>query len=332
MRVHYPKTAIIYWGVRGGGQVLAKQLLDEAYLRNLSPIYFSRPIRNDGTGRPIPIYYIFHWFAARRQVVRNVLLENIQVVVFPMASPWDICLGRSFIRRGLKVTRIIHDASPHPGDIFPPQIWIRLLCHDAINIVTLSNYVSKELLRRKFIKQNVVSVGKLPTIKNWESSPATSIPPQNNFLFIGRGRKYKGLSNLLLAWPSVGDENTHLTIAGEGHKVPSSLSRITHIDKWLSDDEVLSLIKHSQVVVLPYGEASQSGLIPIAHAFMRPVVITPVGGLTEQIEDGIDGLVSKDLKISSLVETMNLAIHHNFDFRSQMETQSISLLIDLCVS
>jgi glycosyltransferase involved in cell wall biosynthesis len=44
-------------------------------------------------------------------------------------------------------------------------------------------------------------------------------------------------------------------------------------------------------VVLPYTSATQSGVIPIAAAFARPVVATDVGGLPEQLADGRCGVV-----------------------------------------
>jgi glycosyltransferase involved in cell wall biosynthesis len=43
-------------------------------------------------------------------------------------------------------------------------------------------------------------------------------------------------------------------------------------------------------VVLPYTEASQSGIVPIAYSFRKPVITTTVGGLPEVVMDGNTGL------------------------------------------
>jgi len=43
------------------------------------------------------------------------------------------------------------------------------------------------------------------------------------------------------------------------------------------------------MVVLPYIEASQSGVIPVAYTFAKPVIATTVGGLPEMVDDGQTG-------------------------------------------
>ena len=47
----------------------------------------------------------------------------------------------------------------------------------------------------------------------------------------------------------------------------------------------------SDLVVLPYKSASQSGIVPIAYHFNKPVIVTNVGGLPEVVEIGKSGLV-----------------------------------------
>jgi glycosyltransferase involved in cell wall biosynthesis len=41
--------------------------------------------------------------------------------------------------------------------------------------------------------------------------------------------------------------------------------------------------------VLPYIEASQSGVIPMAYTYGKPVIATTVGGLPESVVDGCTG-------------------------------------------
>jgi glycosyltransferase involved in cell wall biosynthesis len=67
--------------------------------------------------------------------------------------------------------------------------------------------------------------------------------------------------------------------------------RFTVINRYVPADEQAALFREAAVVVLPYLEASQSGVVPIACAFGKPVVVTDVGGLPEVVEDGVTGFV-----------------------------------------
>jgi glycosyltransferase involved in cell wall biosynthesis len=44
-------------------------------------------------------------------------------------------------------------------------------------------------------------------------------------------------------------------------------------------------------VVLPYVDATQSGVLMTAHAFDKPAIVTDVGGLPEVVESGVTGFV-----------------------------------------
>ena len=54
-------------------------------------------------------------------------------------------------------------------------------------------------------------------------------------------------------------------------------------DEYIPNEDVASLFAMSDLVVLPYRSASQSGVIPLAAMFRKPVVTTNVGGLPEAL-------------------------------------------------
>ena len=62
--------------------------------------------------------------------------------------------------------------------------------------------------------------------------------------------------------------------------------------RWVAEAEIPPLLATAGALVLPYREASQSGVVSLAHAVGVPVVATPVGGLAEQVTDGVDGAVA----------------------------------------
>ncbi len=123
-------------------------------------------------------------------------------------------------------------------------------------------------------------------------------------LFFGFVRKYKGLDMLLkaLADPILRKANVKLIIAGEFYERKKKyLNLIRRLDiedlviiypYYIPDRKVRYFFSASDLVVLPYRSATQSGIAQIALNFVRPVLISDVGGLTETVEDGCNGFIS----------------------------------------
>jgi glycosyltransferase involved in cell wall biosynthesis len=62
----------------------------------------------------------------------------------------------------------------------------------------------------------------------------------------------------------------------------------THFS-FVSDEDVGTYFSASDVVVLPYKTASQSGIVQIAYHFDTPVIVSNVGGLPEIVDEGKTG-------------------------------------------
>jgi len=60
-------------------------------------------------------------------------------------------------------------------------------------------------------------------------------------------------------------------------------------NEYISEERAAEYFQRASVVVLPYIEASQSGVIPMAYSAGKPVVATTVGGLPEMVDDGYTG-------------------------------------------
>lgn len=122
-------------------------------------------------------------------------------------------------------------------------------------------------------------------------------------LFFGFVRPYKGLKNLLNAMAMLKEKYTDLKLLVVGDfggskeeylQIIKNLnleSKIEIHDEYIPDREVEKYFSASDVVVLPYESATQSGIVQIAYGFEKPVIVTDVGGLPEVVSDGKTGLV-----------------------------------------
>lgn len=136
---------------------------------------------------------------------------------------------------------------------------------------------------------------------------------KTNYLFFGRIDRYKGLDILAYAFKKVIDANPNstLTIVGSGDFSPyKSLYRdvpnVVVINRWIQDDEVGSFFdKKSRIIaVLPYLDATQSGVVSLAMSSKIPLIVSDAGGLVEQVKDGVTGFVFKSKDADELAKTM----------------------------
>lgn len=121
-------------------------------------------------------------------------------------------------------------------------------------------------------------------------------------LFFGYVRNYKGLDILIDAFAELATKHPDykLLIAGEFYDNPAPYlnqikkhsidHKIKVINKFIPNEQVASFFTLSEVVVLPYRSATQSGILNIAYGYEKPVVITEVGGLSEFVDDGETGI------------------------------------------
>jgi glycosyltransferase involved in cell wall biosynthesis len=84
--------------------------------------------------------------------------------------------------------------------------------------------------------------------------------------------------------------DVRIVIAGQGEDFARYRRMMVHPERFIvhneyvSDDKRAELFQRASVVALPYVDASQSGVIPIAYTFAKPVVATAVGALPEMVE------------------------------------------------
>jgi glycosyltransferase involved in cell wall biosynthesis len=102
--------------------------------------------------------------------------------------------------------------------------------------------------------------------------------------------------------------NFDLTIAGRGDLEPyrSDIDQLkVKIENgWISDQRFDELLLENDIVVLPYREASQSGVAGNALNAALPVIATPVGGLAECISHNLNGLVTSQVTSDAIADSL----------------------------
>ncbi len=120
-------------------------------------------------------------------------------------------------------------------------------------------------------------------------------------LFFGLLRPYKGIDVLLEAWRGI--EDAELWIVGMPRMDISALladldrvvadrsaaapANVRFVPRFVSDAELPAFFRRADLVVLPYREIEQSGVLFTALAFGRPLLVSDVGGFAELVAAGV---------------------------------------------
>ena len=113
-------------------------------------------------------------------------------------------------------------------------------------------------------------------------------------LCFGLMRPYKGIDVLLEAWRGIDD--AELWIAGMPRMDISSLRarappNVRFVPRFVTDAELPAYFQRADLVVLPYREIDQSGVLFTALAFGKPLLLSDVGGFPEVAATGARAVV-----------------------------------------
>jgi glycosyltransferase involved in cell wall biosynthesis len=120
-------------------------------------------------------------------------------------------------------------------------------------------------------------------------SPPPSRTDRPVVLCFGLMRPYKGIDLLLESWRGI--EDAELWIAGMPRMDISALQAaaapgVRFVARFIGDDELPAYFRRADLVVLPYREIDQSGVLFTALAFGKPLLLSDVGGFPEVAATG----------------------------------------------
>ena len=222
-----------------------------------------------------------------------------------------------------------HDVELHVGE---KSLLHRLLLHFSRKF---SNQiiVHGEKLKEQMIKEYNIPEDKVHAIPIGEHEVAPfkkyereDIKEDGNLiLFFGRIYEYKGLEYLIKAEPMITKEvpDAKIIIAGTGENFKKYEEMMVNRDNFIVHNyripykEGAELFQRCSVVVLPYIDASQSGVVPTAYGFKKPIVVTDVGAIPEIVDDGVTGFIVPPRNTEALADAI-VKLLEDEDLRKQM--------------
>lgn len=223
--------------------------------------------------------------------------------------------------RGIPVVTTVHDVEVHPGDAETrslPERATRMIVRQSDHVVVHGEGLRRNAVTKFDRPAETVHVLSHPAIMRYaDQAVADGLMRKSrgfSVLMFGRIYAYKGLRHLLEAEALVGDriEDLRIIIAGRGDDPAQMRDLMGDPDRYdlrhrfIEDAEVVQLFLDADVVMLPYTEASQSGVLNVAASFGKPLIVTDVGELGATVRAHGMGLVVPPGDPAALADAMAL--------------------------
>lgn len=242
----------------------------------------------------------------RRKVVAAVVQSHI--------DPRYATLGLA-----LPVVLILHDPQTHSGDTLstfpaPVRLISRIAELTSFCLIIHSHQLLEQirpLLRR-------LPIGVVPHGTDMASAPV-HVPRERKLLVFGRLFAYKGVDTALEAFRLLPENlaDAKLVVAGRGPlaALARSQQHVEVYEEYITDPDVEILLKDARLVLLPYKDATQSGVGLQAVARGVPCVVSSAGALPELVPDSLPGLVVPPDDPARLADAIVAHIDHDDGLR-----------------
>lgn len=246
----------------------------------------------------------FSYIKTARRI--NKFAPDILIIPYWMSflSPayGSVCL---FLNKKTKVVSLVHNAISHERTLIEKPL-AKYFFNRCDAFIVMSEPVRKDLLTLH--KNPKILLQPHPIYDHYaertdKASACKKLgirDDKKNLLFFGLIRDYKGLDVLIEAMSGL-DDSYQLIVSGESY---GSFDKYTELinqsplkdniivfEQYIPDEMVSTLFSASDVLVLPYKSATQSGVVALAYQMEIPMIATNVGALGSTIESSGTGLV-----------------------------------------
>jgi glycosyltransferase involved in cell wall biosynthesis len=296
---------------------------------NLWPAQRARPTLTSKLFRTLGHYVSLIKYAAVAEPVIFHILWNSKIELIDRTALmlYYKALGKQVALTAHNVNKSRRDASDSLRNRLTLKIQYRLADH----IFVHTRKMKDELLADFGVREQDVTVIRHP-INN--AFPDTDLSPaeakrqlglqetEKTILFFGKIKPYKGIEHLLTAFRRLvlSDPRYKLLIVGEVQKGNEPYlaelrekagpelnnQQIILKTRFIPDEEAEIYLKAADVLVLPYNEIFQSGVLFLAYSFGLPVVATDVGSFREEIVEGKTGYLCRPADpedLASVIQT-----------------------------
>jgi glycosyltransferase involved in cell wall biosynthesis len=216
------------------------------------------------------------------------------------------------------------------NDSFLNRFTLKAMYKIVDHVFVHSEKMKQELMLDFEIKQNKITVipfginNTVPTtvLSRRDAREKLSLDSnQKVLLFFGNIAPYKGLGDLIDAIIKLKDDVTfRLIVAGRIKKnaedyfegIDAKISKhnlekfIINKIGFIPDEDIEIYAKASDVLILPYRQIFQSGVLFLAYNFGLPVIATDVGSFKEEIVEGETGFICEADKPKDLADKIEI--------------------------
>ena len=293
------KLLIVDWLGRGGIAECTAALAIEANRAGAEVVVVTRPDRDLSTlraARVVESRSSFHALGSHLALVSTATTtiadESPDIVVaqnhiLPLVDRRVLAAAR---RAGSYSVLVIHDHRHHSA-LAGSSTGARRLMRAADEVVAHSRFVAHAITPLLTSPATVVPLPMpLALLEQPPVPPPFPAPAPGSRLALHFGvlkRRYKG-SDIVVELTRRGVEGWEFALVGV--QAPT-VTGARSVSRFVSGSELVASVRASAASILPYRKASQSSAVLLAQALGSVAMATSVGGIPEQIEDGVSGVL-----------------------------------------
>lgn len=222
-----------------------------------------------------------------------------------------------------KVIYTVHDVLPRLQETTINRLKFKFIYKMPDRLIAHTPYIKKRLIKEFSIQEHKIFVivhgvyqrPKKENITQWAARDYFGLSQSATvLLFFGIIAKYKGFDLLLKSIERLGmGHNFQVLAAGRVNSdyqiefqnlIDVHNVNVKAVLRFIEDEEIEYCFKAANITVLPYREASQSGVLFMSYAYGKPVIAPDLGGFPDDIIPHKTGYLFEPENIESLSRSL----------------------------